>query len=127
MVKNLPANAGDARDVGSISGLRRSPGGGNDNSLQSSCLGNFMNLGSWWTTVRGVTKELDTTERLNKNTKEQPDEETHKARCRRALNTGVSDPVESRVCHHPGMWMHSCLSVHPSGIFLLGFLGGFIT
>ena len=38
MVKNLPANAGDARDPGSISGLGRSPGGGHGNPLQYSCL-----------------------------------------------------------------------------------------
>ena len=47
VVKNLPANAGDARDVGSISGLGRSPGGGNDNPLQYSCLGNPMDRGAW--------------------------------------------------------------------------------
>ena len=39
-LKNLPANAGDARDSSSTCGLRRSPGGGNDNPLQYSCLGN---------------------------------------------------------------------------------------
>ena len=39
MVKNPPANAGDAKDTGSISGLGRSPGGGNDNPLQYSCWG----------------------------------------------------------------------------------------
>ena len=41
MVKNLPANAGDAEDTGSISGLRRSPVGGNGNPLQYSCGGNL--------------------------------------------------------------------------------------
>ena len=40
MVKNLCANAGDIRDVGSISGSRRSPGGGKDNPVQYSCLEN---------------------------------------------------------------------------------------
>ena len=40
VVKNLPANAGDTRDVGSIPGLRRSPGEGNGNPLQDSFLGN---------------------------------------------------------------------------------------
>ena len=38
VVKNLPANAGDTRDVGSITGSRRSPGEGNGNTLQYSCL-----------------------------------------------------------------------------------------
>ena len=40
MVRNLPANAGDERDTGSISGLGRSPGGGHGNPLQYSCLEN---------------------------------------------------------------------------------------
>ena len=40
-VKNLPANVGDVRDTGSISGLRRSPGGGHGNPLQYSCLENL--------------------------------------------------------------------------------------
>ena len=45
VAKNLPANAGDARDVGSIPGLGRSPGEGNGNPLQYSCLGNPMYRG----------------------------------------------------------------------------------
>ena len=56
MVKNLPANAGDIRDVGSIPGLGRSPGEGNGNPLQYSCLGNPIDRGAWHTTVHGVTK-----------------------------------------------------------------------
>ena len=47
MVKNPPANAGDTADVGSISGLGRSPGGGNHNPLQYPCLGNPMERGAW--------------------------------------------------------------------------------
>ena len=45
MVKNLPVNAGDARDVGLISGLGGSPGGGNGYPLQCSCLENPMDRG----------------------------------------------------------------------------------
>ena len=56
MVKNLLADAGDIRDVGSIPGLGRSPGGGNDNPLQYSCLENLRDRGAWWVTVHGVTK-----------------------------------------------------------------------
>ena len=56
VVKNLPANAGDIRDVGSISGSGRSPGEGNGNPLQSSCLENSVNRGAWWATVNGLTK-----------------------------------------------------------------------
>ena len=53
VVKNLPANAGDAKDAGVIPGWGRSPGGGNGNLVQDSCLGNPIDRGAWWTTVRG--------------------------------------------------------------------------
>ena len=56
VVKNLPANAGDAVDAGLIPGLGRSPGEGNGNPLQYSCLGNPMDRGAWQATVHGVTK-----------------------------------------------------------------------
>ena len=56
VVKNLPANAGDARDAGSIPGLGRSPGGGNGNPLQYSCLGNPMDTGAWLAIIHGVAK-----------------------------------------------------------------------
>ena len=52
-VKNLPANA---RHPGSIPGLERSPGGGNGNPFQYSCLKNSMDRGSWWATVYKVAK-----------------------------------------------------------------------
>ena len=58
MVKNLHANAGD---MGSIPEMGRSPGGGNGNLLQYSCLKNSMDRGAWQATVHGVTEELDTT------------------------------------------------------------------
>ena len=64
MVKILPANAGDAGDVGSIPGLGRSPGGGNGNPLQYSCLENPVDRGAWWATVHRVAESY-TTERLN--------------------------------------------------------------
>ena len=48
-------------DLGSIPGLRRSPGEGNGNLLQYSCLGNSMDRGAWWATIHAVTKESDTT------------------------------------------------------------------
>ena len=56
VVKNPPANAGDARDMGLIPGLGRSPGVGNGTLLQYSCLENPMNGGAWWATVHGVAK-----------------------------------------------------------------------
>ena len=61
VVKNLPANAGDIRDLGSILGSGRSSGEGNGNPLQYSCLKNPMDRGTWWATVHGVAKELDMT------------------------------------------------------------------
>ena len=61
MVKNLPANAGDAR---SIPGLGSSPREGNDNPLQYSCLENPMDRGAWWATVHRVAKSLTRLKRL---------------------------------------------------------------
>ena len=59
VVKNPLANAGDRRDVGSVPGSARVPGGGNGNPFQSSCLGNPVERGAWWATVHGVA-ESDT-------------------------------------------------------------------
>ena len=59
LVRNLPANAGDVRDAGSIPGMKRSPGGGHGHPLQYSCLENPMDRGAWWATVHGVTKGHD--------------------------------------------------------------------
>ena len=56
VVKNPPANAGDTGDAGSIPELERSPGEGNSNPLQCSCLENPMDRGAWRATVQGVTK-----------------------------------------------------------------------
>ena len=56
VVKNPPANAGDARHVGLTPGSGRSPGGGNGTPLHYSCLKNPMNGGAWWATVQRVTK-----------------------------------------------------------------------
>ena len=56
VIKNPPANAGDTKDMGLISGLGRSHSGGNGNSLQYSCLENSMDRGAWWATVHGVEK-----------------------------------------------------------------------
>ena len=56
MVKNLPANAGDIRDMGLIPGSGRLPGGGHGNPLQDSCLENPLDRGAWQATVHGVAK-----------------------------------------------------------------------
>ena len=62
-VKNPPTNAGD---MGSVPGSGRSPRGGKDNLLQSSCLENSTDRGVWWATVHGVT-ESKTTENTPPN------------------------------------------------------------
>ena len=55
-VKNSPVNAGDVRDMGSIPGLERSPGGGHSNPFQYSCLENSMDRGAWQAMVHRVAK-----------------------------------------------------------------------
>ena len=56
VVKNLPAYAGDIRDVVLLPGSGRSPGGGHGNPPQYSCLQNSMNRGAWQAMVHGVAK-----------------------------------------------------------------------
>ena len=56
VVKSPPANAGDARDAGLIPGSGRTPGVGNGNPFQCSCLKNSMDRGAWWTIVHEVAK-----------------------------------------------------------------------
>ena len=58
MVKNMPANAGDVRDVGLIPGSGRSPGKGNGNPFYYSCLENPMDRGICWAIVHRVAKSL---------------------------------------------------------------------
>ena len=65
LIKNPPANAGDARDIGSIPGSGRSRGEENGNPFQSSCLEIPTDRGPWWATVRRVTKKPDVTEQLS--------------------------------------------------------------
>ena len=56
VVKNLPADARDLKDAGSIPGSGRTPGGGHGNPLKYSCLETLMERGAWWATVHGVIK-----------------------------------------------------------------------
>ena len=65
VVENPSANARDAGEVGLIPGLGRSPGGGNGNSLQYSCLGNPMDRGAWWAAVYGVAQSQTQLKRLS--------------------------------------------------------------
>ena len=68
VIKNLPANAGDIRDVGSVPGLERSSWGGHGNPIQYSCLENPMGRGTWWATVHGVAKSRIQLKRFSNNT-----------------------------------------------------------
>ena len=68
MVKNPPANAGDIRGTGSISGSGRSPGGEHGNPLQYSCMGNPRDTGTWQATVHRVAKSRTRLKRLNTDT-----------------------------------------------------------
>jgi len=61
VVKNLPANAGDVKDVSSIPGWGRFPKGGHGNPVQYSCLENPMDRGAWWATVHLVAKSCNLT------------------------------------------------------------------
>ena len=65
VVKNLPANAGDTRDTGSIHGSGRFPGVGNGTPLQYSCQENSMERGAWQATIHGKHIEADTTHQLS--------------------------------------------------------------
>ena len=56
VIKNLPANAGDVRDMGSNPGSGRSPGGEHGNPLHYSSLENSMNRGAWWATVMDLQR-----------------------------------------------------------------------
>ena len=66
--KNLPANTGGIRDMGLIPGLRRSPGEGNDNPLQYSCLGNPTDRGVWQTMFHRVAKRWTQMKQLSMQT-----------------------------------------------------------
>ena len=59
MLKDPPANAGDARDLGLIPGSGRSLGGGNGNLLQYSCLENPMDKEAWWAMIQNTRTQLN--------------------------------------------------------------------
>ena len=66
MVKNLPVGAGNSGDIGSFPGSGRSPGGGNGNPLQHSCLENPVDRGAWWAAAHGVSEsEMTKQTRIN--------------------------------------------------------------
>ena len=68
VVKNLPANAGDIRDTDSIPGSGRSPGEGNGNPLQYSCLENPIDRGAWWAIFHRVAQSWTQLKQLSTHT-----------------------------------------------------------
>ena len=93
VLKYLPANSGDIRDAGSVTGSGRSPGGGHGNLLWYSCLENLMDRGAWWATVHRVPKSQRWLKQLS----------TH-ASPKRCLQVWLLIPV-------PWGWTPRCLSV----------------
>ena len=91
--------------------VRKTPGGGHGNPLQCSCLENPKDRGAWWATVRGVEKELDTTERLG------TDRQTHghEERQQNARFPSLSLPLSSP-CRVRAQWAGSCLPLRKSAI-----------
>ena len=75
VVKNPPANTGDPRDTGSILGLGRSPGVGNGNPLQYSCLENYMDRGAWQVIVIQTSKVAQVVKNLPANARDTRDVE----------------------------------------------------
>ena len=87
VVKNLPANAGDSGDVGSIP-VERSPGGGDGNPLQYFHLENPMDRGAWWAMVHRVSKNQAQLKRLSTHHILQNDR--HKSSNHLFPSTGIS-------------------------------------
>ena len=85
----------DAGDTGSISGLGRSPGGGNGNALCYSCLENSMDRGAWWTTVQGVTKSRTQLSRQHTRARLQPTPTPTQVECDPRPKLGFT----SSLCH----------------------------
>ena len=73
MVKNPPVSAEEIKDTGLIPGSGRSPGEGNGNPLQYSCLGNLMDWGAWKATVHGITKSCTWLKQLSTHPREAAD------------------------------------------------------
>ena len=108
MVKNLPANARDARDEGLIPGSGRSLGVGRGNPLQYSCLGDPMDRGTWWATVHWITnspldRKLSDTVHLG---------HLH-ARVRAHTHTQTHTHTHSEITNH--LPPFSCLSLRSHG------------
>ena len=92
VVKNTPASAGNVRDMGSIPGSGRSPGGGHGNPLQYSCLEKPTDRGAWWAIVHGVSRSQTQLEWLSAYT---ADKALRPAAC---LNWSISEQPSISSC-----------------------------
>ena len=106
VVKNPPANAGDTRDLGSITGPGRSSGEGHGNQLQNSCLENPMDRGVWWATIQRVPKSRTQLKRQHAHT---PPEHSP-VRCESGIFGPVSSSLRFPVCG--STWGGGCLSLN---------------
>ena len=106
VVKNLPANAGDIRNMGLIPGSERSPGGGHGNPLQCSCLENPMDKGAWRAAVHRITKSQTQLKQLGMHT-------------HTSFNTAQFQvTVDDQLRQHSNMTCPACLShLHASLTF----------
>ena len=118
--KESSCNAGDTGDTSSLPVSERSPGEGNGNPLEYSCLGNPMDRGAWQATVHGVAKESDTTEHTHvmKGMKESGLLSCHANQC---LCRWYLAPFLSS-CGTLGLWepVQECADTLVSGIGLSG-------
>ena len=111
MVKNLPANAGDKRDAGSILGSERSPGEENGNPLQDSCLENPMDRGTRRAIVHGITKsQIGLSDLAHTRARERAHTHTHTRILKETsyFETQVSKYLENRLV------MQKCMCFLPT-------------
>ena len=98
-LSKLQGFAGGSGDAGSIPESERSPGGGNGNPLQYSCLGNLVAREAWWATAHGVTKSLTRVSTGMKQT-------TAKPQCQKMKHSGLNlkNSPRSAWALHAGHW-----------------------
>ena len=110
VVKNPPASARDVRDTGSTPGWGRSPGEGDGNPLQYSCLENPIDRGAWWATVRGVAESRTRLKQLSTQSIS-----TLKTSARATEPRGLLPAFrKSENCHPPGQEPEKILSAGKS-------------
>ena len=116
VVKNLPANEGEVRDVGSISRSERFPGGGHGSPFPYSCLENPMDRGAWWATVHRVTQSLTQLNWLHMHAKGTHDHHccSHRKHHPQLLKQNVGQYYARPNLFSKGSWKHHLLmkSVH---------------